>query len=78
MRLVLPPNHLSDNPSGPITAIVLRMAPALDQLNTHGTVLISPSGPGASGTEFMSRLGEHISMILNLFNVLGSIPAESG
>ncbi|TBU44969.1 alpha/beta-hydrolase [Dichomitus squalens] len=78
-RLLLPLDYLSEDLSGPTTAIALRMIPARDRTNYRGTVLINPGGPGGSGTDLLARAGKNISTIVgDSFDVLGFDPRGVG
>lgn len=66
-------------PSGPKTAIALRLQPVKDPSRRLGTILLNPGGPGGSGTEFVERRSKELLTVLgSRFDILGFDPRGVG
>jgi pimeloyl-ACP methyl ester carboxylesterase len=67
------------DPTGPTIDIAVNRAPAIDQANRIGALLVNPGGPGASGLDLVkSALGAFPRGIRDRFDIIGFDPRGVG
>lgn len=72
------PQDWSTADNGKTFKIALMRARSLDPANRKGSVVMNPGGPGGSGVDYLPSLAQHVTGLLQHFDVVGFDPRGVG